>query len=63
MNTPNISIHLIVKDGEKYIRECLSHVKAQTYPHITFRVFDNASSDNTVDIVKEMMPENNHYIS
>lgn len=57
MNTPNISIHLIVKDGEKYIRECLSHVKAQTYPHITFRVFDNASSDNTVAIVQEIMPE------
>lgn len=57
MNHPNISIHLIVMNGEKYIRECLSHVKAQTYPNITFRVFDNASSDNTVSIVTEMISD------
>ena len=56
MPEPSISIHLIVMNGEKYIRECLSHVKAQTYPNITFRVFDNASSDNTISIVREMMP-------
>ena len=57
MEKPLVSIHLIVKDGEKYIRGCLSYVKKQTYPNIEFKVFDNASSDQTVEIVREMMPE------
>jgi len=56
MQQLTVSIHLIVKDGEKYIRRCLEHVKRQTYPYINFRVFDNASSDRTVEIIKEMMP-------
>ncbi len=57
MSTPLVSIHLIVKDGEKYIRNCLEHVKKQTYPNVEFRIFDNASSDKTVSIVREIMPD------
>lgn len=60
MNTeelPRISLHLIVKDGAKYIRHCLSHVKRQTYKHIVLRIFDNASTDNTVALAKRVMPE------
>ncbi|MBI2462647.1 MAG: glycosyltransferase [Candidatus Spechtbacteria bacterium] len=56
MQSPLVSIHLIVKDGEKYIRQCLEHVQKQTYPNIEFRVFDNASTDRTREIVKEIMP-------
>ena len=55
--TPLVSIHLIVRNGEKYIYECLEHVRAQTYGNIEVRVFDNASEDKTADIARSLMPE------
>ena len=42
---PEVSIHLIVKDGEKYIEGCLNAVKDQTYPNLVMRIFDNNSTD------------------
>lgn len=53
----NVSIHLIVKDGEKYIKNCLKSLQNQTYPHINFRIFDNNSSDNTLDLARQIMPD------
>jgi len=53
---PFVSVHLIVKDGEKYIRACLSHIKSQTYQNVRFRIFNNASSDKTVELAKSIMP-------
>lgn len=52
-----VSIHLIVYNGEKYIRCCLEHVKEQTYPNVKFRIFDNASTDNTIKIAREVWPK------
>lgn len=52
-----VSINLIVLNGEKYIRECLHHVKAQTYPNVKFRLFDNACTDRTLEIAREVMPD------
>ncbi len=57
MDNPLVSIHLIVKDGEKYIKDCLEHVQRQTYPNIEFRIFDNASSDATIVQAREIMPD------
>ena len=54
--TPEVSVHLIVKDGEKYIEGCLNAVKSQTYPNIVMRVFDNNSTDSTVQKAKEIFP-------
>lgn len=56
MSTPRVSIHLIVKDGEKYIRHCLERVQNQTYQNVEFRVFDNASTDATREIVRQILP-------
>ena len=56
MSTPLVSIHLIVKDGAKYVRRCLERVKMQTYQNIEVRVFDNASNDGTAEIAKEILP-------
>ncbi|MDX1607802.1 MAG: glycosyltransferase family 2 protein [Candidatus Spechtbacterales bacterium] len=53
---PRVDVNLIVFNGEKYIRHCLEAVKAQTYENINFRIFDNASTDNTLRIVKSIMP-------
>ena len=53
---PEVSIHLIVRNGTRYLPECLAHVAAQTYPTIAFRVFDNASDDGTPELVAKLAP-------
>lgn len=53
---PEVSIHLIVKDGEKYIEGCLNAVKDQTYPNLVMRIFDNNSTDSTVQKAKKVFP-------
>lgn len=55
-NKPEVSIHLIVYNGEKYLERCLEAVKAQTYENIKFRVFNNASEDNTIGILRKTWP-------
>lgn len=57
MNEPKVALHIIVKDGEKYIEDCLKHINHQSYKNFVVRVFDNNSKDNTVKIVKKVMPE------
>ncbi|MEX2145343.1 MAG: glycosyltransferase family 2 protein [Candidatus Spechtbacterales bacterium] len=57
MSNPEVSVHLIVHNGEKYIGKCLEALKAQTYPNIKFRVFDNASTDATLSIAKNIFAD------
>ena len=57
ISNPEVSIHLIVYNGEKYLRRCLLAVKGQTYENIKFRVFNNASTDSTIDILREVWPK------
>ncbi|MDX1535490.1 MAG: glycosyltransferase family 2 protein [Candidatus Spechtbacterales bacterium] len=54
---PQVDIHLIVHNGEKYIRRCLEAITKQTYPNVKLRIFDNASTDNTAEIAKSLLPE------
>ncbi|MDP3795382.1 MAG: glycosyltransferase [bacterium] len=54
---PPVSIHLIVYNGEKYIRRCLECVQAQTYRNIELRLFDNASTDRTVATARTVIPD------
>lgn len=69
MNKSKVALHIIVKDGEKYIEDCLEHIKKQSYTNFVVRVFDNNSKDKTVEIVKKVMPESdiilfekNHFV-
>ena len=57
MQNPQVNVNLIVYNGEKYIRRCLGAAKAQSYPNVKFRIFDNASEDNTLKIAQEVWPE------
>ncbi len=57
MEHPLVSINLVVQNGEKYIRDCLRSVRAQTYPRCEVVVFDNNSTDSTRDIVTQEFPE------
>lgn len=50
---PLVSILCAVRNDSRFIRETLETVVAQSYPNWELIVVDGASTDNTVDIVKE----------
>lgn len=52
MNEPLVSVCIGAYNRERYIRECLDSVFAQTYKNIEVVVADNASTDRTVEIVQ-----------
>lgn len=49
---PLVSICIPTYQGEKFIKEALSSVLSQTYPHIEIIFSDDASTDKTVEIAK-----------
>lgn len=53
-NNSLVSIQIVVHNGEKYLRHCLRAAMAQTYPNIEIIVFNNASTDATREIAKEL---------
>jgi GT2 family glycosyltransferase len=57
-NLPLISINLLTYNGQKYIQACLNAVFQQTYPRIKILIIDNASTDGTVEILKELKIKN-----
>lgn len=54
---PLVSINLVVRNGEKYIRHCLNAINEQTYPDLEVIIFDNNSGDKTPIIVKTEFPQ------
>lgn len=57
MDKPLVSIQIVVYNGERYIRHCLDAVKAQTYDNLEVIILDNASTDRTVEIIRNWFPE------
>ncbi len=57
MNTPKISIQIVTWNSEKFISDCLASIFAQTYRNFSVLMIDNASVDETVEIVKTRFPE------
>lgn len=55
--TPLASIGIPVYEGEDYLGETLDSVLAQDYPHLEIVISDNASTDSTVDIIRERSRE------
>ncbi len=50
---PLVAIVTPVYNGGKYLAETMACVQAQTYPNLVHVVLDNASTDNTADIIKQ----------
>jgi glycosyltransferase involved in cell wall biosynthesis len=50
---PRVSIGMPVRNGQKYIREAIDSIVAQTFTDWELIVCDNASTDNTEQIVRE----------
>jgi len=49
---PKISVLLPVKNGEKYIAESIDSVLAQTHTDFELLVYDDLSTDSTIDIIR-----------
>jgi len=56
-NAPLVSVQIVVRNGERYIRHCLDAVAHQSYPNLEVIVLDNASTDATADIVAREYPQ------
>ena len=52
-----VSIIIPVLNGEKYIRQCLNGVFSQTEHNFEVTVFDNGSTDKTLEIVQNEFPK------
>ncbi|MCZ2222133.1 MAG: glycosyltransferase family 2 protein [Chitinophagales bacterium] len=59
MNYPLISIVLCTYNGEKFLLQQLQSLFEQTYPNIEIIISDDASTDNTISILKEMQNRQN----
>ncbi len=57
---PLISIILAVRNDERFLRETLATVAAQTYPNLELVILDGASTDRTLDIIKEYAARHNN---
>ena len=53
----SVTIQIVVHNGQKYIRSCLDAVRKQDYDSFSCVVLDNASEDNTREIIKNEYPE------
>ncbi len=53
-NEPLVSILVATYNSSEYISDCLNSLLDQTYNNIEIVVCDDASTDNTVDIVNEL---------
>lgn len=54
-----VSVVMATYNGEKYIREQLDSLREQTRPADEVLIFDDGSTDKTVEIVKNYIIENN----
>ncbi|MEO0587025.1 MAG: glycosyltransferase [Planctomycetota bacterium] len=55
-NTPPVTWLIPVLNGMPYVRETLESIASQTYPNARLLVWDNGSTDGTVDELRKWVP-------
>lgn len=61
MNTPKVSIIVPLYNTEKYIIKCLKSLKKQTLKDIEVIIIDDGSSDNSVNIAKKHIANDDRF--
>lgn len=56
-NSPSVFVNVLLWNGSKWIRECLNSILQDPYPNYKVFVIDNASSDNSLQIVEREFPQ------
>lgn len=56
--SPKVSIGVAVYNQAPFIKDCLNSIKNQTYDNIEILIADDASTDNSVEIIKEYQKSN-----
>ncbi len=56
LNEDLVSIVVLNWNGKKYVHSCVESVLAQDYPHIEIIIVDNASTDGSIEVLKETNP-------
>jgi len=52
MKKPFLTVVMPVYNGEKYLKEAIDSVLAQTYTNFELLIIDDGSTDNSVEIIK-----------
>lgn len=56
-NKPQLTIGLPVYNGQKYVRQAIESILAQTYRDFELIISDNASTDRTEEICREFLKD------
>ncbi len=62
-NDPLISIITVSKNSSKFIQETIDSIKNQKYKNIEYIIIDGASSDSTIDIIKDNKDFIDYFVS
>ena len=62
MNAPDISVIIPVYNVERYLRQCLDSVCAQTAQNIEIICVDDGSTDSSPDILKEYAAKDSRFV-
>jgi GT2 family glycosyltransferase len=54
---PLISTVILNWNGKEYLHPCLQSVKGQTYPNIEIILVDNASTDGSIEYIKDLLSD------
>ena len=56
VESPSLAISILNYNGAEYLRQFLPSVISSTYPNYTIYVADNASTDNSLEVLSEEFP-------
>lgn len=62
-DTPLVSVLLNVYNGAEYLSDCIQSVLGQTYQNFEFIIADDASADNTLEIIRSFSDPRIKYVT